>query len=186
MRASRHKEYVPYELVAAEGAGAPSVLLALFVADGDGALVHGRDACVGDGNSVYVSCEVAEHGGLALAGMFAADVPLLGPYSLWLLGAQGRLAFFHQRAELGAQDRGCRAHGDEIEVFGFTRRRAVLGDAAARDQQMGMGMVAHLRGRSVRHGEDGGGHGNNCAVASLALNPPLACPARIGLQARST
>ena len=44
-----------HEFTTAQRTGAPSRFFALFVAEGDGVLVHGDDARVGDGDAVNVS-----------------------------------------------------------------------------------------------------------------------------------
>jgi len=69
-----------HELVSSEGAGGPLLVLAVFVPERDGAVVHGEDAPVGDGDAVDVTGEVVEHGGLALSPRLAPGDPVSRPY----------------------------------------------------------------------------------------------------------
>lgn len=74
--------------MAVEGTGAPRGLVALFVAEGDGGVVHGEDPRVGDSDAMDVAGEIVEDRGVSLAGAFAPSDPIGVPDGWGYLGEE--------------------------------------------------------------------------------------------------
>ena len=120
------------KLVSGERAGAPLMALAFPVAEGDGALVDGEDAPVGDGDAVDVAGEVIEHSGFALSPRFAPGDPILRPYAAGQLRFEVGTLSFEGVVELIEHESGQGAHGHEERMFGLAPRSTVLSDAVSR------------------------------------------------------
>ena len=72
-------EEAAHELVAFHATGAPTRRLTMLVSDGDGVIIEGDEASIGDGDAKHVAGEVIEHGLRALAPTGDVNDPGCGP-----------------------------------------------------------------------------------------------------------
>src|SRR5258708_34510843 len=136
----------------------------MLVAEGDGVVVEGNDAGIGDGNAEDVAGEVIEHGLLALAPWGAMDDPGLAPGGV----GDGEVRAFvgERRLELAAHQLGQGLDREEEGLAGGVPITAIGRNAAAGDKAMDVGMEDELLGPGVEHGENADGSADEAAVAA--------------------
>ena len=132
-------EEAAHELVAAQAAGSPAAGLAFLVLKSDGFVVEADDPSVGESDAKDVAGEGVEYGLLAGAPGGHVEDPARTPRGI----GDDKVGTFsaQHRAELAANQPGESLDGYQEVVACRGPGGGVLGDAAAADQAVNVGMV---------------------------------------------
>ena len=151
------------EFVALDAAGVPAGRFAPLVLYSDGVIVETDDAGVGDGNAEDVSRKIFEHGLLALAPRGDVDDPALAPDGL--RDDKVGTFLFEQSLELIAHQLGQGIDRDQKHIACRMPIAAVVGNAAAGDKTMNVGVIEQLLGPGVQDGKHPNGTTDEAAIA---------------------
>ena len=151
------------EFGSGDPAGARPAGLAVPVLEGDGVVVDGEDAPIGDGDAEDVSGEVVEDHGLAGRPGGDMDDPGLVPDLVGEIEAGEALQ--DGGAEAPAHRRGEGFGGDQKGAAGGVPDGAVVGEAAAGDQAVNVGVQVEPLAPGVQDGEDADGAADEGGIA---------------------
>ena len=134
-------EEAAHELAAFHATGAPTRRFTMLVSDGDGVMVEGDEASIGDGDAKDVAREVIEHGLRALAPTGDVNDPGCGPGGI-VGGDQIGTFACQQGTELAAHPISEGLVRQEKSIAGWVPVAAILGNATAGHEAMDVGVVA--------------------------------------------
>lgn len=136
----------------------------VFVFEGDGLIVDGEDAVVGDSKAKDIAAEIIENKIFAFAPPFDVDNEGLLPQ----FGGQIKTgAALFQGGEDARSDQFTERSLGKEEVFGGRMPSlTILGEAAAGDEAMNMGVQSELLVPGVEHSKDANGSPDPGGIAS--------------------
>jgi hypothetical protein len=151
------------ELFTRDPAGAPAVGFALLVAERHGLVVEADNSVIGDGHAEDVAGQVIQDRLLTFTPGGAVDNPGLRPRRRGQ--DQVGTSLLERGPELAAHELGQGLDRDAEVLARRMPRVAVVGDAAARDQAMDMGVIEQLRGPGMQHREHADGGADETGIA---------------------